>query len=351
MPTRNIEKSNTTNSPLMSEDWDFTELPQEEYWIAEIYEYTRECQEVSDAFSEWLDGEAVLWEEFVDQVIRIGNRHNRVGSRRNRFGSRRYRIESYLTRFRSYNTRYKRWRTPLNLSIRKLIKKAPLPRTIKVGKESVKIDWGNIVDMADIKLVGHPLFRLLPLLQEWPKPYIIARKSGHVKQGIDELIKPPSADRKAAVLIPDEKDYFDCPFGLVQENLQRIELLIDFSRDINDIIPDIRQICAKFRNKKKGRDGVHSSESLKQLGALRLRRRGYGKDRSIQSYDSLEIQLLNKREELKGKKHCNSKLLPYYKGETIFIAGGDKAITRLLNYRKYNKINSLSGSVKEMDFD
>jgi hypothetical protein len=98
-------------------------------------------------------------------------------------------------------------------------------------------------------------------------------------------------------------------------------LLIDFSRDINDIIPDIRQICAKFRNKaQRGRDGVHSSESLKQLGALRLRRRGYGKDKSIQSYGSLEKQLLKKREELKGKEHCNPKLLPYYKGEATFIA-------------------------------
>ena len=357
MPTRNIEKSNTTNSPLMSEDWDFTELPQEEYWIAEIYEYTRECQEVSDAFREWLDGEAVLIKEFAVEATRVGSHSNRIGGPRKRIGSLRDLIGSRHNRFGRLRHRFggiDMLHTHLKLSVRKLIKKAPLPRSIKVRSKSAKVDWENIIDMADAKLIGHPLFRLLPALQEWPKPYVIARKSGHVKQGIDELnelLNPASADRKAAVLLPDEKDYFDCPFGLGQENLQRIELLIDFSRDINDIIPDIRQICAKFRNKKKGRDGVHSSESLKQLGALRLRRRGYGKDRSIQSYGSLEKQLLNKQEELKGKKHCNSKLLPYYKGETVFKAAGDKAITRLLNYRKYYITSIFGGSEKEMDFD
>jgi hypothetical protein len=125
----------------------------------------------------------------------MGSRHNRFGGLRHRFGG----IDTL--------------HTPLKLSIRKLIKKALLPCTIKVRNKTVKVDWGNIVDMADVKIEGHPLFRLLPLLQEWPKPYVIARKSGHVKKGIDELIKPPSA-RKAVVLLPDEKDYFDCPFGL-----------------------------------------------------------------------------------------------------------------------------------------
>ena len=50
--------------PLESSEWDFTEIPSNEYGLAEVYEYSRECVEVSAAFTEWLDSEAVVEEEW-----------------------------------------------------------------------------------------------------------------------------------------------------------------------------------------------------------------------------------------------------------------------------------------------
>ena len=44
---------------LNSCEWDFTDIPQKELRLAEIYEYSRECEEVSNAFTNWLDSPAV----------------------------------------------------------------------------------------------------------------------------------------------------------------------------------------------------------------------------------------------------------------------------------------------------
>ena len=173
---------------LNSCEWDFTDIPQKELRLAEIYEYSRECEEVSNAFTNWLDSPAVLIDEYTDWETGIETVH-----------------------------------TELHISIRELLQMAPFPKSIQAGSKTVEVDWGDLVDMAGMELLEHPLFDLLPALQKWPEPYTIARVSGHVKQGIDELLQPSHAARKAAVLLPDEKDYFDCPFGLVPEHLQKIE--------------------------------------------------------------------------------------------------------------------------------
>ena len=234
----------------------------------------------------------------------------------------------------------------MNLSIRKLIKKAPLPRSIKLGDKSIKVDWEHIIDMADAKLIGHPLFRLLPALQEWPKPYVIARKSGHVKQGIDELLQPSHAARKAAVLLPDEKDYFDCPFGLVPEHLQKIELLIDFGRNQREILSDIKEIYNRFKTKQRGRQKAPPSINLKQLGALRLKLRGYGTGKSVGSFPRLRTKLEELEEKLGHKEH----LLPLYASETGLIAAADKARKRLRYFRKHQVSNMFGSSDKDIDF-
>ena len=48
-------ESQVEEQPLTSDDWNFTGIPQEELWIAQIYEYSREIKVVREAFSDWLN--------------------------------------------------------------------------------------------------------------------------------------------------------------------------------------------------------------------------------------------------------------------------------------------------------
>ena len=209
----------------------------------------------------------------------------------------------------------------------------------------MNVDWGDIVDMADQRILGHPLFRLLPALQGWPKPYLIARESACVRKGINELLKRPTV-RKAVVMVADEPDYFDRTFGLNAEHVQRIDLLIDFGRNQGEILADIKKIYNRYKTKRKGRLKVPSSITLKQLGALRLQLRGYGVEKSVKSFSRLMTKLEEVEEKLGHKDH----LLPIYASEPGLIAAADKARKRLREYRRYKVPGMFGSSAKEFDF-
>jgi hypothetical protein len=297
---------------LNSCEWDFTDIPQKELWLAEIYEYSRECEEVSNAFTNWLDSPAVLTDELIDWDTGIETVH-----------------------------------TELHISIRELLQMAPFPKSIQAGSKTVEVDWGDFVDMANMKLLGHSLFNLLPALQQWPKPYAIARDSNSVKQGVDDLLKPRSKP-KAVVLISGEEDTGDYPFGLSSPQSRLIELRINFDTNKKQILEEVGEIYDQHKTtERRGRQKSPHSLNLRQLGALRLRLRGYGRGRAITSFDSLVCKLKVKEQELGDKKH----LIPLYTNKQGFIAAADKAQKRLLKeYRKYSVYHSLSNRIKDKHF-
>jgi len=56
---------NRTDFNIDSCEWNFTAIPRDEHGLAEVYEYSRECDEVSAVFTEWLDSEAVVNETWT----------------------------------------------------------------------------------------------------------------------------------------------------------------------------------------------------------------------------------------------------------------------------------------------
>lgn len=57
---KNNRAEPTDELTKVEEEWNFTNIPQEELLLAEIYEYSREIKMVRNAFTQWLDSEAFI---------------------------------------------------------------------------------------------------------------------------------------------------------------------------------------------------------------------------------------------------------------------------------------------------
>lgn len=154
-------------------EWDFRSIPQEELWLAVVYEFCREVPEVSNRVSEWLDGK--FEERNCDYYDDPGSEYVLVGP----------------------------------LTVREVL----IAHLDEVGLDEMgDEDYTPLPDETVVpsNLAGHPVLGICLFLIDWPKPYLVFREHHLFGKALESLQK-----RDLRALPPDEGLY---PKGMLRSN-------------------------------------------------------------------------------------------------------------------------------------
>jgi hypothetical protein len=194
----------------VEEEWNFTNIPQEELPLAEIYEYSREIRTVRNTFTQWLDSEAV-----VTSVYFSGDYDEPMSEEQVHLG------RSYRELLTIYNTQggYK-----------------------DISLEHIIDDWNSS------KMAGHRLWAILRMLPAWPKPYKIARGSESVKLAIARTLGELSERKRGhAVVLRDPRKSKNNRMGQ-----RTFSVDVDCSMPKRVIEKEFGRICEPFLSSRRG---------------------------------------------------------------------------------------------------
>jgi hypothetical protein len=236
---------------LDNSEWDFREIPEEERWIAEIYEYSRENPKVVSSFSEWLDSDAYYIDNWVEDQF-DGPLHEECVN--------------------------------LGMTVRKAISQLATHSQEKVNEGS-GYDWTieDLVDVLNSPLDEHRLIKITEVLIEWPSPFVIARKNEFVQAAISRLLDVKSLNRndddrydRCVWVLPNDEELMAWPFVVAPE-IKKFHIAIDCHRSKSEIRKDLSRILDCLENKTAGSptDPPRPTTLLKQLAAFRLVSRGF----------------------------------------------------------------------------
>ena len=286
-------KSQPAQEALTRDEWDFTGIPKEELWIAEIYEYSREFIPVRNAFNLWLDRE-VYWEA-------------------------------------PYNNESVWDVLPTGRNVRDFVSPFIFPKQVTINGQKRSIAFSDIYDNAPDELAGHILMDLVPILGEWPKPYKVARKQLWFDEGlriIDED-KQEQKNNKNHVWVSDSR----LRPNQHREGLHQFSVTFDKHATLLQLKEEFGILCKPFlKQERRGRKKNQAPPiiRLKELSAHRLASRGYGSGKPYLSFAGLQIEL----QELADKCGEDS-IVPDYADEAGLKVAGRKAVQHLKSYNRY----------------
>ncbi|MDA7618385.1 hypothetical protein N8703_03710 [Verrucomicrobia bacterium] len=290
-------ESQEEEQPLTSEDWNFTGIPQEELWIARIYEYSREIKVVREAFNDWLNcAFGIEMGDFPE------NEYFSVGK-----------------------------------TVRELLCEYKLPDEVPTAfSDQTPITYSDLYEIAGDHLAGHDLMKIMEVLGHWPTPYKVARKTPSGKHGIKSLLSEESVFK--SVRWATKSDLNDRP----GPNYLLARIVIDRRATKANLKKQFGEMCDSLLSSKRGRKENITPPiiKLRQLSAYRLFERGIGKGRIFPSYERLEIAL----GQLNSKK--SNQILPFYadlKGFQDAVRRGEKHLSRLNQYWRYKKQTLANG--------
>lgn len=289
-----MSKNNKTKSadelPKAEEDWNFTNIPQAELLLAEIYEFSREIKEVREAFSVWLDSEASITRTYFSG---------------------------------DYDSPQSFVQSQPGCSYRDLI----TVFNIQGGYEDYS--WWEIIEEFDSKkIAGHRLWAIVRMLSDWPKPYKIARESESVKLAIARTLGELSERKRGqAVVLRDPRESKNNRMGQ-----RTFSVDVDCSMPKRAIEEEFGRICGPFLSSRRGRKkkGTPNSIRLKQLAAYRLQNRFIGKGKKFPSFASFEIEISKRVSEFGA-----GKILPNYASQSGLAKACHLASLELKKYRYY----------------
>ena len=199
-------KSQPDPSALSRDEWDFTGIPQEELWIAEIYEYSREVKAIQDAFNNWLNSEGRIL----------------VGSVRHHGGE--------------YEDTYKY----LGRSNRELLQEFDLP-AVCPGDDRFDVSPEILLKDGIDDLDPFALSDLAPILGGWPAPFKVMRSSKPGKRGLSQLRKPkPLLD---PVRLARRSDLIN-----LKPNRKLLHVVVDIRANKTDIQKKFGDLCRNIFN-------------------------------------------------------------------------------------------------------
>lgn len=286
-------ESQEEEQPLTSEDWNFTGIPQEELWIAEIWEYCREIKIVREAFNNWLEQPVFIY----------------LGSYNNPDGSSEYGFEQ----------------------TGKTVRESLLMHKLPCVDSSLKVDYSDLIESAPTKVACHFLMRIMPLLGKWPGPYKISRSAAHFEHNLASVLNELSEEQ--SVRWAKKTDFSRQP----SEDSVIATVVINRRATKKNLQKCFAEMCAPLLSAKRGRKEKLTPPlvRLKQLAALRLLKRVVAPSKQLLSFEKLEIEL----QRLDPKNE--NKILPSYANAKGFKAAAKEADKYLLNYKKYTKYPSV----------
>ena len=279
-------KSQPVQEALTRDEWDFTGIPQEELWIAEIYEYSREIEAVREAFNDWL--ECGVGIDMGDCPADFDPTWGK--------------------------------------NIRDLMREYEIPYVMDDFSLS-PITFDDLVEEACEPVSGHQLMGIMEVLELWPAPYKVARKSSSAQRGIRTFMRRNSPNTTVCW-----EEYQDSRFRRMTD-YHVASIIIDLKATKAELKRDFGEMCAPLLRSKRGRkkDEKNPAIKLKQLAAHRLLGKGIGKGRTFASYERLEIEL----KELCSKK--NDITLPLYADLKGFKDAARRGAEHSLRFNRYKK--------------
>ncbi|MFL2924523.1 MAG: hypothetical protein ACJ0BN_19120 [Limisphaerales bacterium] len=282
-------ESQEEEQPLTSEDWNFTGIPQEELWIAEIWEYCREIKIVREAFNNWLEQPVLIY---------LGSYTNPDGSSEDDYEQ-----------------------------TGKTVRESLLQHKLPCEHSSMKVDYSDLVDVAPTNVACHSLIRITPLLGKWPAPYKITRSAPNFEHNLASVLNQLSEEQP--VRWAKKKDFSRHP----SQDSFIATVVINRRATKKNLQKCFAEMCAPLLSAKRGRKEKLTPPlvRLKQLAALRLFKRVVAPSKQVLSFEKLEIEL----QRLDPKNE--NKILPSYANAKGFKAAAKEADKYLLNYKKYTK--------------
>ena len=277
-------KSQPAQEALTRDEWDFTGIPQDELWIAEIYEYSREIDAVRDAVNDWLNQEAVLIEDRIPCPTK---------------------------------------------GYQEIIKKLGVTSREALSMWRDNGLWRLMEDHSEPRLSGHKLAPLGPIVAEWPNPFKAVRNTPGIKRAINELNEPlPFANLFHLQVVTGANS--TKRYG---EDWTMIKLAVNRNATLSELKNAFAKICANLTTKKRGRKPRHvpSSIRLKQLAAYRLYTRGIGPGRPFKTFEHFQIKILELDPE--GEQT----LLPNHSTKKGFLEAVRLARQRIKEFKVYER--------------